>query len=35
MKKQHKKFLLNASGKRFKAETLIGVVWKYLTGKAD
>ena len=28
-----KNFLLNYKGKKFKANTLLGVVWKFLTNK--
>jgi hypothetical protein len=29
------KYLLNADGKRFKADTLGSLIWKFITGKAD
>jgi hypothetical protein len=35
MNKNHKKFLLNANGKKYRANTLIGIVWKYITDKKD
>ena len=34
MKSEDKKnFLLNYNGKKFKANTLLGIVWKFLTAK--
>lgn len=30
-----KNFLLNYKGKKYKANTLIGVMWKFLTGKRN
>jgi hypothetical protein len=27
------KFLLNVAGKKYRAATLLGILWKYLTGK--
>jgi hypothetical protein len=29
------KYLLNAGGKKFKSNTLSGLIWKFITRKAD
>ena len=29
------KYLLNAGGKRFKSNTLLELIWKFITRKAD
>jgi len=33
--KKHKKFLLNSNGKKYKANTLVGLLWNYLAGKTS
>lgn len=35
MKKKHKKFLLNVEGKKYRADNLLLLVWKYLRGEND
>lgn len=35
MKKERKNFLLNYKGKKFKANTLFGIVWKFLLKKRN
>ena len=33
--KNMKKFLLNYKGNKYRANTFIGIVWKYLFNKVD
>jgi len=35
MKKDKKNYLLNHKGKRYKANTLIGIIWRWLRNKND
>lgn len=33
--KSKSKYLLNAEGKKYRSNTLVSLVWKVLTGKAE
>jgi len=33
--KSKSKYLLNAEGKKYRSNTLVSLVWRVLTGKAD
>ena len=35
MKHEKKNFLLNHNGKKYRANTLLGIIWKYITGNPD
>jgi len=35
MNKEKKNYLLNHKGKRYKANTLIGIIWRWLRNKND
>ncbi len=35
MKHEKKNFLLNCKGKKYRANTLLGIIWKYITGTPD
>ena len=35
MKHEKKNFLLNYNGKKYRANTLLGIIWKFITGTPD